>query len=80
MSFSMEGKVVAVTGGSKGIGKGIARVFARAGAAVLICSRNLAEGEVTCSRKFTPPIAIMTPTYTKHGNSFFFFKLWPDGV
>ena len=59
----MEGKVVAVTGGSKGIGKGIARVFARAGAAVLICSRNLAEGEVTCSRKFTPPIAIMTPTY-----------------
>ena len=34
-----------VTGGSKGIGKGIARVFANAGAKVLICSRNIAEGE-----------------------------------
>lgn len=37
---SMTGKSVVVTGASKGIGKGIARVFARAGAKVLVVARN----------------------------------------
>jgi len=37
---SMEGRVVVVTGGSKGIGKGIARVFARSGADVLLAARD----------------------------------------
>jgi 3-oxoacyl-[acyl-carrier protein] reductase len=37
---SMEGRTVVVTGGSKGIGKGIARVFARSGADVLIAARD----------------------------------------
>jgi 3-oxoacyl-[acyl-carrier protein] reductase len=36
----MEGRVVVVTGGSKGIGKGIARVFARSGADVLLAARD----------------------------------------
>jgi 3-oxoacyl-[acyl-carrier protein] reductase len=38
-----------VTGGSKGIGKGIARGFAQAGYAVLVVSRNLAEAEAVAA-------------------------------
>lgn len=40
MFTSLAGRSVVVTGGSKGIGKGIARVFARAGADVLLAARD----------------------------------------
>ena len=40
MFTSIAGRVVVVTGGSRGIGKGIARVFARNGAKVLITGRD----------------------------------------
>ena len=49
MAHSVAGRSVVVTGGSKGIGKGIARVFAAAGAKVAILSRNRAEGAATAA-------------------------------
>jgi 3-oxoacyl-[acyl-carrier protein] reductase len=40
MFTSIEGRAVVVTGGTRGIGKGIAAVFARSGARVLITGRD----------------------------------------
>ena len=45
MLTSIAGRSVIVTGASKGIGKGIASVFARSGAKVMVVSRNKAEAE-----------------------------------
>jgi len=43
--FDLRGKVALITGGSKGLGKAMARGFAEAGADIIICSRHEVELE-----------------------------------
>lgn len=47
MLNSFQGKTVIVTGGSKGIGKGIAQVFGKHGVNVAVVARNLETAEAT---------------------------------
>ncbi|WP_159044365.1 SDR family NAD(P)-dependent oxidoreductase, partial [Streptomyces sp. NRRL B-24085] len=41
--MELNGRVVVVTGGTRGVGAGIARSFAQAGADVVVCARRPPE-------------------------------------
>ncbi|OHB79522.1 MAG: hypothetical protein A2V98_05120 [Planctomycetes bacterium RBG_16_64_12] len=48
--MKLQGKVAIITGGSKGIGLGCARVFARHGSTVVIAARGRAAGEAAAEQ------------------------------
>ena len=67
MSASLKGKSVIVTGGSKGIGKGIARVFAGHDAKVLIVARQVKDAEAAAAElsKGGAPVSALAADVTK---------------
>ena len=64
MLTSVQGKSVVVTGASKGIGKGIARVFAKNGAKVLVVARHADQAEA-CAKELGNAASAFAADVTK---------------
>lgn len=68
MFSSFEGRTVIVTGGSKGIGLGIARVFASAGANVMIAGRDAASLQAAAASFGEAPVATQVADVTSEAS------------
>ena len=55
VEYDITGKVVFITGAGRGIGKGIARVFAAKSAQVLVVARNSGPAEATSGLRSVSP-------------------------
>ena len=66
--FDLAGKVAIVTGGNGGIGLGMARGLAEAGAAVAIVGRNQAKCPQCHSQKLSPQLSVFAMS-AKSGSS-----------
>jgi NAD(P)-dependent dehydrogenase (short-subunit alcohol dehydrogenase family) len=64
MDLGLQGKHAIVTGGSRGIGKAIARELAHEGVDVAIVARNKGDLEATARARLGPPWARGSATST----------------
>jgi NAD(P)-dependent dehydrogenase (short-subunit alcohol dehydrogenase family) len=72
MSTDLTGRVVLVTGGTKGLGHGLAHAFREAGASVMVCARNVPEVAVenfvaADLRNPDEAVAVVEATQTRFG-------------
>ena len=63
-SFSLQGKTVFITGGSRGLGLAMAEEFARRGAQIAICARDMLKEHLRLTAERLPMWVIAPPRQT----------------